>query len=87
MPRAIAIVLPDTGFVVEEYTSTISSSAVSGSITIVYVCPAVRVLPPISAAADTTLIDALDDVIADDSVVFCERDEYFLTVIDGSYRL
>ncbi len=49
--------------------STISSSAVSTSITNVKVRPAGMVTPPSSAVPDTTVIDVAPDVIAPVSVV------------------
>ena len=67
-------------------TSTISSTAVSGSITTVNVSPDEMVIPPSSAVPDTTVADVPDEVSAPVSVVCCERDEYFLTVIAGPYR-
>jgi hypothetical protein len=65
-------------------TSTISSSAVSGSRT------AVNVTPPVMSAAETvpkridalaTLIVVPPEVTADVSVVCCEREVYLRTVI------
>ncbi len=67
-------------------TSTISSRAVSGSMTTVNVSPAEIVVPPRSAEPDTTTAEVADDVRAAVSDVCCERDEYFLVVIDGPYR-
>jgi hypothetical protein len=67
-------------------TSTISSRAVSGSMTTVKVSPAEMVIPPSSAEPDTTVADVPDDVRPAVSVVCCERDEYFLVVIAGPYR-
>jgi hypothetical protein len=43
-------------------------------------------LPPISAEPETTDIVVADEFNAEDSVVCCERDEYFLVVIAGPYR-
>lgn len=68
-------VLPDAAL-----TSTISSSAVSGSITTVNSSPAEIVTPPRIPVPDTTLADVAEEVIPDVSVVCWERDEYFLTV-------
>jgi hypothetical protein len=48
---------------------TISSSAVSGSITMVNVRPAGIVNPPSSPVPDTTVIEVAPDVIAPVSVV------------------
>ena len=45
-------------------TSTISSRAVSGSITTVKVSPAETVTPPRSAVPDTTVVDVADEVSA-----------------------
>jgi hypothetical protein len=67
-------------------TSTISSRAVSGSMTTVNVSPAEIVVPPKRAVPDTTVADVPDEVSAPVRVVCCERDEYFLVVIDGPYR-
>jgi len=61
--------------------STISSIAVSTSITRIKVVPAEIVTPPSSAVPDTTVIDVAPDVIAPVSVVCCERDEYLRVVI------
>lgn len=61
--------------------STISSSAVSTSITKVKVVPAGIVTPPNSAVPDTTVIDVAPEVIAPVSVDCCERDEYLRVVI------
>jgi hypothetical protein len=81
------MVFPDTGLPDVETTSTISSRAVSGSMTIVNTSLAATDTPPRRDAADTTVIDAPLDVTALDSVVCCERDEYLLTVgIDVPYR-
>ena len=67
-------------------TSTISSRAVSGSMTTVKVSPAEMVTPPRSAEPDTTVADVPNEDRAPVSVVCCERDEYFLVVIAGPYR-
>jgi hypothetical protein len=67
-----------------EVISTISSSAVSGSSTTVNVTPPVMSDPaivPKRFVADATVIDVAPDVTAAVSVVCCERDVYFLTVI------
>jgi hypothetical protein len=70
MARVIVKVLVDTAV-----ASTISSSAVSGSTTIVKVVPAGMVTPPRSAVPDwTTIVDA-PAVTALVSVVCCEREE------------
>jgi hypothetical protein len=61
--------------------STISSIAVSTSITNVKVRPAGMVTPPNNAEPETTVIDVAPDVMAPVSVVCCERDEYCLVVI------
>jgi hypothetical protein len=50
-------------------TSTISSSAVSGSMTTVKVSPAEMVTPPSSAVPDTTVADVSDEVKPEVSVV------------------
>jgi hypothetical protein len=68
-------------------TSTISSRAVSGSITTVNVSPAEMVIPPRSALPDTTVAEVAVELIPAVRVVCCERDEYFLVVIQSSYRL
>jgi hypothetical protein len=67
----------------EEYnlTLTISSRDVSGSMTTVYVSVPVRVLPPITAEPDTTVMEVAVSVIADARVVCCAREEYLRTVI------
>jgi hypothetical protein len=49
--------------------STISSRAVSGSITTVKVSPAEIVIPPSNAEPDTTVADVPDDVSAAVNVV------------------
>jgi hypothetical protein len=64
MARVIVNVLVDTAV-----ASTISSSAVSTSITNVKVLPAGIVTPPSSAVPDTTVIDVAPEVIAPVSVV------------------
>ena len=61
--------------------STISSMAVSGSITRVNVLPAGIVAPPSKAEPDTTVIDVVPEVIAPVSVVCWLRDEYWRVVI------
>lgn len=67
-------------------TSTISSSAVSGSRTTVNVSPAEIVIPPSRPVLDTTVADVPDDVSPLVSVVCWERDEYLRVVIGGPYR-
>jgi len=62
-------------------TSTISSSAVSGSITTVNSSPAEMVIPPSKPEPETTVALVADDVSGADSVVCCERDEYLRVVI------
>jgi hypothetical protein len=55
--------------------------------TIVNTSLAATVTPPRRDAAETTVIVVPLDVTALDSVVCCEREEYFLTVgIDVPYR-
>jgi hypothetical protein len=49
--------------------STISSRAVSGSITTVNVSPEDTVIPPRSCVADTTVADVPDEVSEPESVV------------------
>ena len=61
--------------------STISSSAVSGSITNVNVLPDGIVTPPNKEVPDTTVNEVAPEVIAPVSVVCCERDEYWRVVI------
>jgi hypothetical protein len=51
--------------------------------TTVNVSPAEIVVPPRRAEPDTTVADVPDEVSAAVRVVCCERDEYFLVVIDG----
>jgi hypothetical protein len=63
MARVTVKVLVDTAV-----ASTISSSAVSGSITSVKVRPDGIVTPPRSAVPDTTVIDVAPDVMAPVSV-------------------
>jgi hypothetical protein len=63
MPRTIVSVFVETAV-----TSTISSSAVSGSMTTVKVSPAEMVTPPSSAVPDTTVAEVPDDVRLDVSV-------------------
>ena len=75
MPRTIVSVL-----VLTTVTSTISSSAVSGSITTVNVVPEGTVAPPSNAVPATTLQVVATSVRAAASVVCWERDEYFLVV-------
>jgi hypothetical protein len=62
-------------------TSTISSRAVSGSITTVNISPAEIVTPPSKEVPDTTVAVVPDDVNAPDNVVCCEREEYLRVVI------
>jgi hypothetical protein len=62
-------------------TSTISSSAVSGSITTVKVSPADIVAPPSKEVPDTTVAEVPEEVNAPDRVVCCEREEYLRVVI------
>lgn len=62
-------------------TSTISSTAVSGSITTVKVSPADTLAPPRSDVPETTVADVPDEVSAPDNVVCWEREEYFLVGI------
>jgi hypothetical protein len=62
-------------------TSTISSRAVSGSITTVKISPAEIVTPPSREVPDTTVAEVAELVNAADSVVCCERDEYLRVVI------
>ena len=76
MPRTIVNVL-----VLTTVTSTISSRAVSGSMTTVNVVPAGTVAPPSSAEPETTVQLVAESVRLAASVVCCERDEYFLVVI------
>jgi hypothetical protein len=64
MARVIVKVLVDTAV-----ASTISSRAVSGSITNVNVLPAGIVTPPSKAVPDTTVIDVVPAVIAEVRVV------------------
>jgi len=64
IPRVIVSVLVETAV-----TSTISSRAVSGSITTVKVSPAEIVTPPSSAVPDTTVADVPDEVRPAVSVV------------------
>jgi hypothetical protein len=61
--------------------STISSIAVSGSITKVKVRPEGIVTPPRSPVPDTTVIAVAPDVIAPVSVDCWLRDEYWRVVI------
>ena len=68
-------------FVETAVASTISSSAVSGSITTVKVSPAEIVAPPSKEVPDTTVAVVPADVNAADSVVCCEREEYLRVVI------
>jgi len=75
-PRVMVSVLELT-----TVTSTISSRAVSGSMTIVNVSPVDTLAPPSSDVADTTVVVVSVELSAADSVVCCERDEYFLVVI------
>lgn len=63
-PRVIVSVLPATAVI-----STISSRAVSGSITTVNVSPEDTVIPPRSCVADTTVADVPDEVSEPESVV------------------
>jgi hypothetical protein len=65
-------------------TSTISSSAVSGSITTVKVSPAAGVIPERRPDAEPTTIVLAPDDNAEVSVVSCEVEEYFLIVISTS---
>jgi hypothetical protein len=61
--------------------STISSIAVSTSITKVKVVPAVMLTPPSNCVPETTVIDVAPDVIAPVNVLCWERDEYCRVVI------
>ena len=61
--------------------STISSIAVSGSITNVNVLPAGMVTPPSKEVPDTTVNEVAPEVIAPVNVDCCERDEYWRVVI------
>jgi hypothetical protein len=61
--------------------STISSRAVSTSMTRVKVLPAGIVTPPSRAVPDTTVIDVAPDVIAPVNVVCWLREEYCRVVI------
>jgi hypothetical protein len=70
MARVTVKVLVDTCV-----ASKISSSAVSGSITMVKVVPAGIVTPPRSDVPETTTIDDAPAVTALVSVVCCEREE------------
>jgi hypothetical protein len=76
MARVIVKVLVDTAV-----ASTISSRAVSGSMTKVKVRPAGIVTPPSKPVPDTTVIEVAPEVIAAVNVVCCERDEYWRVVI------
>jgi hypothetical protein len=79
VPRVIVIVLlPGAlGFII----STISSRAVSGSITTVNVSPEAGVIVPSNAEAEfTTIVDA-PELSAEVSVVSWEVEEYLRTVI------
>ena len=62
-------------------TSTISSRAVSGSITTVKNSPAETVIPPSKEVPDTTVAEVPELVNAPDRVVCCEREEYLRVVI------
>jgi len=62
-------------------TSTISSRAVSGSITTVNLSVPVTVAPPSSDVPEPTTIVTAPAVMADVNVVCCERDEYLRVVI------
>jgi len=62
-------------------TSTISSRAVSGSITTVKISPAETVTPPSREVPDTTVAEVPEEVNAADNVVCCEREEYLRVVI------
>jgi hypothetical protein len=64
IPRVIVSV-----FVLTTVTSTISSSAVSGSMTTVNVSPAETVAPPSREEPDTTVAEVPDDVRPAVSVV------------------
>jgi hypothetical protein len=79
--RTIVSVLPEMAL-----TSTISSRAVSGSITTVKSSPDEIVTPPTRVEPDTTVVVVAEEFKAPLSVVCCERDEYFLVVIAGPYR-
>jgi hypothetical protein len=68
-------------FVETAVASTISSRAVSGSMTRVKVRPAGIVTPPRSAVPETTVIDVAPDVMEPVSVDCWERDEYWRVVI------
>ena len=61
--------------------STISSIAVSGSMTRVNVRPDGIATPPRSPLPDTTVMEVAPEVIAAVSVDCCERDEYWRVVI------
>jgi hypothetical protein len=76
VPRVIVRV-PLEG-VLGEITSTISSRAVSGSITTVKVSPDPGLILERRADAEATTIVLAPDVNAETSVVSCEVEEYFL---------
>jgi hypothetical protein len=61
--------------------STISSRAVSGSMTNVKVRPAGIVTPPSRVVPETTVIEVAPDVIVPVSVLCWLRDEYWRVVI------
>jgi hypothetical protein len=79
VPRVIvSVLLPEA---LGGITSTISSRAVSGSITTVNVSPVARVIPPRSAVAELTTIVVALEFSAEVRLLSWEVEEYFLTVI------